>query len=549
MRAFRAIDFERTFARQQREERRGPARRGGRDVAGGSSRVKPVSLALWALALAWTLIAARMGTDELLSALVIYATGASFFRAGALAESLGRSPGLSVFANLPISDEDVFRHLWKRFISSSLAQLAFLLFAYGIATGGHGFGVGRWATALSLALLQWLVLLTLAALLAARRPRWPAVAGALLYFLCLWGLPGGFFAAMTPHAHGLPLLLLPAGWVSWVFSRGLIDQIGSGWGPLFPAIAAAAALPLIALHLLRGFRLDEVAEQSSGTTADSTLAPSAPGSAAVKVEESPRGEGAADWNQWRIRRGEFLTAIDWDAAGPLERIAGRLLTPREKTVCEYMQGGVGGWSARLRAAAAAAIVMLVLVLASPWLPDIPLLHAVALPMLIAVPALGGYWPGFYRFTPGGHPAFAILPIGYWEIAKAVLKVNVVRCLAWLPFAIGLGAAAGMMQGVGPLAGSIVAAKVLYLALVAQPVYIMGKFSMGCNDSSELVRHNVVIFLLLSLLVLGAAWSSIAMFTVGALGSALPAGALAVVSAGISLVYGWWYTRGHVDQVR
>jgi hypothetical protein len=159
-------------------------------------------------------------------------------------------------------------------------------------------------------------------------------------------------------------------------------------------------------------------------------------------------------------------------------------------------------------------------------------------------AFSGPWRGMFTTAGGGYqcPFYALYPASFWELAKLILKINLIRFLACLPFVLmvaGFTLHGLENQGVSLLPTFL---KIVLGGLVIQPYMVIFAFSTGTNDTQRKWFCFAIVALLFLLV-------PILIFIV-AMGSArwvLIAGAVTIlISFGMLVLYGRFFNRGALD---
>src|ERR1043165_9589294 len=201
-----------------------------------------------------------------------------------------------------------------------------------------------------------------------------------------------------------------------------------------------------------------------------------------------------------IRRGELQAGLDWRRVPIVERVVWRLLTERERLLVDFLVAGNPRWTAALRAF----FIMLTLVLAGCWL--FPAVARSSFGLLFSFGAIyvlmtfAGQWRGFMfpRGAGAQSPFYALYPLGFWDLMRVVLKVNLVRFLFCAPLVLGaVWLVLGGLQ-LAPVSAWWTAIKFLVLGLVAQPLLAIAQVSPGTNDGQKLrVVLPAVVFFVVS----------------------------------------------------
>ncbi|MBI3272586.1 MAG: hypothetical protein HYZ53_26590, partial [Planctomycetes bacterium] len=456
------------------------------------------------LLLPWLVLALqernRLSDTVVLWLVAFYGTSEAFRLAGGLRAALWESMDVGVLAHLPVSDEEVFLLHCGRSLRSSGWAFYNLLAAHLWLGWNASLLELRWIGP-ALAVVQWLLALTVALALVSHRRRWPLsrIGWALLGVGLVPLLPG-----ISPYVggewSGAALLAMPAGWMTWMFGA---CQAGGGMLALMPLVPAAvllAALPGLFRRLRAGYRVLEIApvqhepaEPSLEHGIDSVLAVLSehdpemvenpklkPIARALLVNELPAEVRRS------IEGGGFLRAADWSGAGALEQWTQRRFSERDRRVADFLCQEQPDLTHRFRVCVAwtAALSLLAIlpvhldVRSSADTPVAGLIGGLALYALWAV------FPGLRLTLVGSHssPLYAGFPLGYHEMARVVLKVSLGQCLAWSPLAVVQAMAVARLYDLPLAEGAAVGVRGALLVLAAQPILFVARLSKGTNDT-------------------------------------------------------------------
>jgi len=486
----------------------------------------------------WAAVMDASGRVDLgLAVLALWSLGAVGSQGRRLLATLYQPADLVVLYHLPLTDAQVFRLQTARFVR----ETGWLLLEYvpaGVALAmvqGMAWPGGLWAVALPP--LQALFA-TLAGLHGAA-----CCAGWLRYLahghyaafilLFTWKYLGEVQAALVSVAWWLP----PAGWLNYLYERGMLQGDPWAWLLLLPLAVFGWALPWSWQRLRQAYALHEPVQPLAPQTAVSM--------AMGRVEGSSFGVTAVEA---RVRDRAFLAPAEWTQAGWLERVVGRWLNARERLVAEFMLAGEARWTMRLAWGTGAwAVVMLLIWLFGKYGGWLVFLTAYGV-LAAAVPLLGGAWPGLGSCFQGGTftPMYAGFPLGFRDMARVILKTNYVRIAAAVPLILTMGALAGWELAGQWLLGLVLASKVAGLLLALQPMAVLLLFSEGSNDTARIRWRWLPLLVVWVIALVGA---SVALFLVTQLRvSLLCLLAVALLSGGLLRLYRHAWGRGWFDLV-
>jgi hypothetical protein len=243
-----------------------------------------------------------------------------------------------------------------------------------------------------------------------------------------------------------------------------------------------------------------------------------------------------------------LTTGAWETElGRIERwVYRRCWTPREREVAELFLGETREWTGAFGRMVWAFPVAVVAVLGLGAYGPTAVFLAILFTVSVGVPLFGGRWRGFDMRPTGGmfSPVHAVYPIGFGEMARVILKANLMRVLLGAPWVMAL-AALGSWRLTGDAGlGSGYALKATAVYLAAMPVILVLRCSAATNDTQ---RPRFWLILAVSLLTLVSLAAGFAVFVAAQtfhVGVALVVGACA--NALILMVYGWAWNRGRFD---
>jgi hypothetical protein len=451
-------------------------------------------------------------------------------------------PGeLWLFYSWPLSDDAIFAHQRRLILRASLwLGLDWLVFGTvtALRTSDHALlaatpllSAGQWAAALSVALFCGRVF-----------PRFPYAwvtmpLGLLLFLSIRFPETHSAFGSALDLFRQIPLVATPGGWLlqGWqLIAAGNLF----GWLALVLLAGSAFASLRIGARLIRtAFNPEAIFGYHSVPETDATPTPA----------EAPLASSTP------IQPGTVLAALSTPAGrsftsrGPVEHSLAWFLNPRQRVLVDFMLPGGQPWHRRWTISAALLALAFILRETTSGLALFPSLLA----MLFALPVTGGRWSGFdsmpiFQTRIGVH---AYAPVGFFEIARLLLKINALHCLLALPLVI-----AAMGLGLSPTGASAGWAldyglRVTALLFALQPILLIGKFSANSNDSSagKLFLLGLVIVILAGLI------AGISLCVVALMAERMPI-ALACIGGLIALThamlacYGFAWGRGWFDQM-
>lgn len=192
---------------------------------------------------AWT--SNRKPTGTLVAMIVLWAAASVTWRAGQLLIALRASPTLLVLAHVPIPDADVFKFQWQTFLRVSLWSVLDFTALYGVLAERVGYGWDSLWVGLFLAVIQWLVMVSLAAglLIYVRRRKFFRFAGVFAALAVLLAI-GVDLPSLTQFLTVLAYWIPPMGWILYAVGISPAQNILLGWWPALSMSAAVFALPL-----------------------------------------------------------------------------------------------------------------------------------------------------------------------------------------------------------------------------------------------------------------------------------------------------------------
>lgn len=421
----------------------------------------------------------RRPMEVLAAAILLWAIGTTLLRAVQLRTALYLSPALGVYKYLPISDGDVFRLQWRTFLQLAVFSAMDFSVAYCLLGSQLVHASNYILTGVLLGVLQS-VLITAGAvcLYAFVRPMFFRVAPVFLVAaigLVVFGTSQVNLARTVVYfAYWVP----PVGWIFYLL--GLVSAPTSFF-EMLPAVLAASLLALfpIAWKRSRDFyvpteELFAVAERA----VSSNPAPSLQG-LAEHIKKDPAEVQKA------IEDRSFLKPVDWNHLGLMERWIGRLLTPRQRLIAEFMLARNPQWTGGLRAFVIfLGLTLVVLFLIGrlntfgPWVVCVSFL----LRALNMVSAWRGF--GLPRGSGPQSPYYALYPLGFRELMTTVMKINLARFAVMLPFLAICGLIFIRVLEFRFAPALLAGAKLIWIGIVLQPIAALLMISSQSSDSQR-----------------------------------------------------------------
>ena len=450
---------------------------------------------LWLFAVIPIILIGVFATESLAMAallLALYGMASAAFRAAMFAQALLVSNDVAVLAHYPVSDADVFAIVWRKTMRKSVWTLVYFATFYVVAAGRSG-RPALLLAALLAAGLQWLCVLSLSLLIASYVSQPKALLLAIGF-----GLAGVVVFFTFPHplriAPGLSTVILvvtPPGWVSHAFYSGLLEGNLLSLIGLAPALILAARLPAQLRHLRERHEAVEFDIAAFGSAATQEARPEldapdgldrglgplpAPGAAS-------RPESAADAVTTAILRRHFLEPRGWLRKGVIEWIVARWIPARDDAVVEFLLGSEPSWTKRWKLAAAAVLLAVGVSYLKPTWSETALVWTGVFATLVAVPVVGGKWPGLELARLGylASPRHAAFPISFGQMARVLYTASLARTLAWGPIVVGLAAHYAWRQGADANLGMSMGLRIVYAFLTALPILVAVRISSGTLD--------------------------------------------------------------------
>jgi hypothetical protein len=389
-----------------------------------------------------------------------------------------------------------------------------------------------WAIAMGVASFGGLVILVR---FLPRLPGITSLAVFALYGAVLFGFPlMGDLVQPIQHA----LMLSPVGSIVFFVSE---YELHREFLPLalIPATIAVVLLPRLYGQLSRAYSTASLLEslaraQQSGDESEGEAEAIAESIPTVMAERLIRERWSAEVRPSRPWLDDFIH---------------RNLSARERVVCFLLCGSdLTYWTQWWIRGSKVAMIPVALMFVAGYVPDWLVLIPAVIALMVGIPIFGGTWSGFADVWSSGKlaPFYAAFPVGFREISSLILKVNVIRILAWTPGILLVFVSAGNVVEAGPLKAAWFGVHFLFIAICIQPFMVIGKFSKGSSDSKSWRWPGVLVIastFVLALVFLGLA--APLFFVGGFIKFAFAAGM--VTASGLSLkFYRWGYDHVQWD---
>lgn len=516
-----------------------------------------ISLASGALILAVVKLTGHPATGLAVINLITLMLAAHY--AGRLPRILFRSADLGALSLLPLPESAIFWwQLQKFFLRTAVFSLVAMLASYAGLGLFLKLSFVQWIGTFTLAIVSWVTLLALAALMAARFPALP-----YLTFAPATVFMFGFGVAIARKTFGHRILqlidqiapvlnlVLPSGWCPSLFQVFLPEQQRLVAFLIIP-IALIIWTLKSSLELLQNkFTYQEyiapvIPDQIPGEDTD------APDENESSAQSMPVHLGPTAIEEI-VQTRQFFLHEPWERRGWVERMLSQWLDEREKTLAEFAfpKGFfiTRDWIALLRIFVITILVGFAAGLANIkfefWIIGIGL-------FITSIGVLALIWgngSAFRAIFDSGVriPIYAAYPIGFRELSQLLLKVSVMQ----LPFLIAyvlicavlICYLTGTSFGLGIIAGF----KLGFLLFSARFITTTLAFSSCTNDTSGFRPRTIA----LVLIFLGAAGLFLAM-GVGSLFVPSPGVAWALWVAAMAdayilqRIYGWFHSANVFD---
>lgn len=483
----------------------------------------------------------------------LYSTGTVVLRSRTLFNRLHGPGELRIFFGLPISDDAFFRMQWKKFLlrSAWLFLFTFLLYFFD-ALQAPGPLPLQIAIAALAALAQWALAVALVPMILNLRHPWLYLGAVALYGIAV---VSAFAAPPVSHMLFAFTAFVPAGWVNSA-CIGMLNGNASALFWLVPAAVIVSVSFWKVEQLRRAYapKLLVYAGLAETSSPDGAQIPEVQTEGSPETEQEPlEVVSAVGRSHSATMSGSAPLSLDWGAFWLIERIAGLWLSKEEKSTADFLLAGrLGQWSSGWGKALYFTIATILCTLLIPGLPTWLMIGAAIIAALFAAPVLGGEWPGLSRIIVSMKQScvVAFYPVTYWQASRVMLKINIVRLLAYVVFlfptilALSWRYAAGWRHGISMATGIWVWLAVLQFGAVAV------QHSQGTNDTRTHNGATIIFFLFVVLLIIVVLVGILVLF----IPDAPVGGVLSALIAAPFLVIAWWayglvYNRGRIDLMR
>ena len=447
------------------------------------------------------------------------------------------SEDLVVLNQLPLNDKQIFQFQLRRYFGGAGWVAWELLLGYLVLTflsdGPTVYGLaiaalGQTVLVLALAIhaasyLHMLPMGTLAGLF-----RMTAIV------LLVLGMQGFEY---TPALVRATEWFLPTGWINYMLLQSSRD-----WAVLLLSVPIAAIVYLarFSFERLRSFYSLEGFEIIPGPA-------HSPVSENDELSASSFGQRAGPTEiADRINNRYFLEGVNWNLRGGLEQFVGRILSPRERVITEFLVAQDPGWTRSLKWSFWVWLIVSLLVAGFGRSFGTVVFFGAYVLGAATLPLFAGDWRGMRQSAAGGMfmPGYSLYPISFNEMARIFIKVNLVRMLAASPLIVSFAALGAHQLGHSALGGAMIGAKLIVLLICLQPLLALLPISSTTNDTSRMIGIWLLVFMPLILVILAAGLGVFLSDT--KLGVVVSYGLLLMLSTLIFAVYRRAYRAGRFD---
>jgi hypothetical protein len=486
---------------------------------------------------------------RVLLAIALYATGTSLYRAKLFKERMLNSGERTIFAYLPVSDDNYYRFQLRRYLLGWLWAGALFLLAYEVLAFRTGnFSHHLWIVLLA-AVIQTVSSLTISVLVLRYVPRVLLVKVLGPFYLLILAVNSLSTTALSYIA--LPAAILPGGWPVLAFEKGIGGDLRALMLLSIPSVALAAFLPA-ALSKLRQRYVSELsaADKSSDTLSNEVTDDNEHLDLQPDIRDGHLVQGSL-YPMLAIRqieKREFLQGVDWESTGWIENLWKRTLNPREEVIAEFLTAGIPGywlpfWLKALWITCGGIVLNVI-----PGLPTWILFVPLAIATAMMVPVFGGSWRGFAPGISSGYlvPMYAAFPIRYLELTRVMLKANLIRIATWLPIFCAGVVAIAVHFAETPMHGLQVALQIGLMVVLLQLPMIAGRCAAGSNINRNMNLHTLM-FCFAALVLTCALIASVVTFFVSETDLKFYMPVITLVSGFLFwAMYGWLQNRGRLD---
>jgi hypothetical protein len=418
-------------------------------------------------------------TEDIVALILLASVASIAWRAGQLLIALRTSQLLPFYAHFPLTDEEVFKLQWKYYVLRTAWSIVDFVVFYGVLAERAGYGWNWWLVGIGMAVAQWLVILSAATSLIAyvRSRKFFRVAIAFgLLAIVLFFLPSAvpFTRSLAELAAWVP----PLGWALYSMGISPPHNLLFEWWTALSFAGILFLLPQAYRKLCKTFVMPELANAKEVT------------SGAIEARRRSQADGlnpeAFAGITDAIRRREFLKESAWRKTEWVERFAASWLSPHERVTMEFMTARNPSWTKRLYRLALVLGGFALLTLLFPRFLRHGVILMVYAPIFLLWQAYVAGWEGAALRNVGGSniSIFTTYPVGFWQIARVIIKTNLARLVILAPFlAVGgflLTGTQGLSQSELILWSLKITVAVVACSLLAPMMLI----SAGTNDGSS-----------------------------------------------------------------
>lgn len=375
-------------------------------------------------AMAFSWLSSGFGGPEIQLALGgAIALAFTFFFAATYSSMLRTSADVMVLSCMPINDEMFLRYQTSRMMRTCLVPAFIMAVIYSWHGYKMDFNLVQWLLVACLSVMHWLLAVWLVMAMVRFRPygRW-GLAGTA----CLFATIASFF--MLEHFPGLVgeaaklLCIWPGYWLSRAYWEGVVSLDGGGLIQVLPILLLLPFMKLIYSGIDERFELGAEMYGCQMT--------------AEQLQEILTEEGPEEFRLKGDIDSSMLETRNMSKPGWLELLLARFHTERESVIEGFMTSCMPAWTRAWKLSvllACLGFISLLLVDYTEYAWFGLVLFAVG--AMRGMPLCGGEWFGLQVLNIGTccQSPFSSFPIGYWEMTRAMLKTNIVRIIAWLPF--------------------------------------------------------------------------------------------------------------------